>query len=687
VKRRFSRRPSTGCLDVAGTVTALHPDQAALAASVAASRSDEPSEPAQRGNHVPLPLAAPATRRAAPHGLAGFARLPGLPGIARLPGHAILTRTAAARDIAVLSAVCGEAGDLPASPAERDARALALLLDLATPVLDLATPVLDLATPSRDLATPFDVAASWPASVAARPASQAAARATADGQSVGRGRPRKLPGVLLVVLAVQTVLSIRLVSSNSAFPDEALYLWAGRAEINYWLHGGAAIEPFSTFLSGSPVIYPPIGALADSIGGLAAARILSLCFMLGATTLLHGVTRRIFDRTSALFAIGLFAGTAATQFLGAFATYDAMALFLLALATWLGILAIGNTGAARLALLAAAGSALAVADAAKYAAALFDLIVIAIVALATWQRRGRGTGFAAAAVMLGTLFVLLAAGLFAAGPAGWQGVKTTTLLRHSSNYPIPYLLLVSAKWAGVVALLAVIGAVTVACTRRSRPIKLLAGVLAAAVFLVPAEQARIHTYTSLFKHLGYGEWFGAIVAGVAFTALAGAVPPAKAAAARRIGVATVCLAVVPAIPWATACYGWPDSLPLIAALRPILAATHGPVLADERGNVEEYYLPDEVNWRQLYGTWYFRYDDPQTRQRLTGLRGYNDAIGHRYFAVIALNFWDTAPTDRAISRDIKRLGGYRCVADIPYSATGTRSKFKVWVRDPSVAGQ
>jgi 4-amino-4-deoxy-L-arabinose transferase-like glycosyltransferase len=508
-----------------------------------------------------------------------------------------------------------------------------------------------------------------------------------DGQPVRPGRPRGLPVALLVVLAVQTVLSIRLVWSNSAFPDEALYLSAGHAEIGHWLHGGAAIQPYSTFLSGSPVIYPPIGALADSIGGLAGARVLSLCFMLGATVLLYAVTCRIFDRISALFAIGLFAGTSATQFLGAFATYDAMALFLLALATWLGIRAMQSPGAPRLALLAAAGSALAVADAAKYAAALFDLVVISVVALATWQRRGRSGGCVAAGVMLGALSVLLAAGLFAAGPAGWQGVRTTTLLRHSSNYSIPYLLLVSGKWAGVVALLAVIGAVTIACTRRNRPTRLLAGVLAVAVFLVPAEQARIHTYTSLFKHLGYGEWFGAIVAGVAFTALAGAVPPGKAVAALRIGIGTVCLAAVPAIPWASARYGWPDSMPLVAALRPILASTHGRLLADERGNIEEYYLPREVNWRQVYGTWYFRYDDTQTGQWLTGLRAYDDAIGHRYFAVIVLNFWDTAPTDRAIASDIRRLGGYRRVADIPYSATGTRSTFKIWVRDPSVAGQ
>ena len=33
--------------------------------------------------------------------------------------------------------------------------------------------------------------------------------------------------------------------------------------------------------------------------------------------------------------------------------------------------------------------------------------------------------------------------------------------------------------------------------------------------LVPTEQARIHTYTSLSKHVDFGAWFAAIAAGYA----------------------------------------------------------------------------------------------------------------------------------------------------------------------------
>ena len=168
------------------------------------------------------------------------------------------------------------------------------------------------------------------------------------GSIAARGRPRPAPPAppgrgdgparwpLLVVLAVQAVLSLRLVWSTTAFQDEALYLRAGHLEWAHWLHQ-APIPRFPAYFSGAPVIYPPLAAAADSLGGLAAARLLSLCFMLGVTGLLWATTARLYGRRAALLASGLFATLAGTQFLGAFATFDAMALFLLALAAWLAV--------------------------------------------------------------------------------------------------------------------------------------------------------------------------------------------------------------------------------------------------------------------------------------------------------------------------------------------------------------
>jgi hypothetical protein len=91
------------------------------------------------------------------------------------------------------------------------------------------------------------------------------------------------PWALAVVLCVQAVLSLRLIRVNTAFQDEALYLWAGHMEWSHWLHG-TSMPLYATYFSGAPVLYPPLGALADSPGGLVGARLLSLGFRDGCSS-------------------------------------------------------------------------------------------------------------------------------------------------------------------------------------------------------------------------------------------------------------------------------------------------------------------------------------------------------------------------------------------------------------------
>ena len=107
---------------------------------------------------------------------------------------------------------------------------------------------------------------------------------TPDGLSVTTTQPNRMQRtgwnnrsllLLMIILTIQAVLSLRLVWSNTAYIDEATYLWAGHLEIAHWLHG-APVPLFQTWFSGAPVVYPPIAAVADSLGGLIGARILSL---------------------------------------------------------------------------------------------------------------------------------------------------------------------------------------------------------------------------------------------------------------------------------------------------------------------------------------------------------------------------------------------------------------------------
>jgi hypothetical protein len=490
----------------------------------------------------------------------------------------------------------------------------------------------------------------------------------------------RIPGLpLIVILTVQVVLSLRLVWSDTAFPDEALYLWAGHLQWANWLHG-TPTPAFATFFSGAPSIYPPLGAIADSIGGLAGARLLSLCFMLGATVFLHGATRRIFDGRSAVFAAALFAGLSATQYLGAFATYDGLALLLLALATWLGVRAVSCRPTVQLTLMVATAAVLTLADATKYAAALFNPVVIAVAGLAVWRSSGRRRGVVAMMAGSYTLCVLLFSAIHLGGHTYWQGITTTTLTRASGDYPASFLLLVSGKWIGIVVILAILGTIAAASNRLGRIATVLAGVLTMAAFLVPAEQVRIHTYTSLFKHLGFGAWFACIPAGYAVAGLSRAVPLSKAAQATRVGAAAVCLAALPSIPWAASHFGWPDLSQVIPEMRAALASTHGPVLADDRGNVLNYYLPSETAHRQVLGTFFFTYDDPATGQKLSGLPAYAAAIHARYFSVIMLEFWDTAQTDDDILRDLESNADYQLAATIPYRATGQHGNILIWIR-------
>src|SRR6202045_4659553 len=93
------------------------------------------------------------------------------------------------------------------------------------------------------------------------------------GETARPRLPRSWP--LLAILAVQTLLSLRLIRADTAFQDEAEYLWAGHLEWAHLLHG-TPLPQFPAYFSGAPVLYPPVGALADSVGGLAGARILSL---------------------------------------------------------------------------------------------------------------------------------------------------------------------------------------------------------------------------------------------------------------------------------------------------------------------------------------------------------------------------------------------------------------------------
>ena len=137
--------------------------------------------------------------------------------------------------------------------------------------------------------------------------------------------------------------------------------------------------------SGSPVLYPVLAAAVDQVGGLTAARLLSLAEMLSVTALLYSLTRRLFNERVALCAALLFCVTEPAIFLGNFATYDATSLFLLAVAAWIMV----RTAAFRWPVFLLAAPVAALAVGVKYAGLLFVPTIAVLPPLACWPLRGR----------------------------------------------------------------------------------------------------------------------------------------------------------------------------------------------------------------------------------------------------------------------------------------------------------
>ena len=491
----------------------------------------------------------------------------------------------------------------------------------------------------------------------------------------GGARRRRLLSLwpLLVVLAVQAGLSLRLLWADTASQSEALYLRAGHLEWANWLHG-VPIPPYPKYFSGAPVIYPPIGAVADSIGGLAGARVLSLAFMLGATILLWSTTGRLFGRRASFFASALFALLGTTLHLGAFATYDAMSLFLVALAAWC-VIRPGARGPATGWMLAGAG-VLALANVAAYTTLLFDPLIVALALLTSpWTSRGLLAARRAGTVLVGTAALL---GLVVAADrsdylGGFERTMVTPVAGSASAQSV---LGQSWYWAGLLLLLAVSAVAISVATRQAAAQSVLLVFLTAALIFGPLEQAHLHTVATLNHHVGLGAWFTAIAAGYAVDRLIAAAPAGQSRTV-TCGACVVAL-VFPAylgIAQSRAFSSdWPNSSDFLAVFGPVAEHASGPLLVEDPA-VAEYYLPAGAQWQRWSSTRNITLPDgtytggPASGASVTGAGNapvYANYIAHGYFSVVALNFIDTTALDRQITAALRRNPHYHVVQVVPY---------------------
>lgn len=359
-------------------------------------------------------------------------------------------------------------------------------------------------------------------------------------------------GVLLLILMLQAGLAYRL--SGSAFAGEAEFLMSdGRIS----------------------------GLLVD--GGLTAARTMSLAWALGATALMYGATRLLFNARAGLAAAAMYSTLASTAFTGRYASMHSLSLFLLAATLWL----LAKTRQANPAAVLLAAPFAALAPFAAYSAALY-LPTLTVLAVLTAYRFREAGAFAR-----GALFAVATGALFFVGvqlngtPTGWNA--------HGTDSALP-LLRESAEWGGIILLVAVIGAV--GYVRRARMGEMpwaegdspgsirraaLGLTLCSTALLAPLYQAYLGNASSLHIHVGFGLLFAVPMAGLGVSRLMGAhfrYP--------QIGLMIYVAALVVGMAQTQSLYRPPDSARMVSAMRQIVD-DKGRYLTDDP-EISAYYL-------------------------------------------------------------------------------------------------
>lgn len=470
---------------------------------------------------------------------------------------------------------------------------------------------------------------------------------------------------LAVILVFQIAYSL-LALRNTVFQDEALYLTAGKQIVNQIL-GGTAAPSYTDTFSGIPYLYPPLAGVLDLIGGLELARLFSLLCMLGVTVAVFLVGRLIYDEQSGLAAAAIYSIQASTLLIGRLATYDAVCLLLLSLAT---IVALHADSVHTLLLVGILSFLLTLAVATKYVGELFVPTVVAVMALETWRVYGWRAAIVRTAMVLCAIGGLLCIGLLLLTRAESTGIRLAATTRFVEN-PLSRVELLrrALLLASALSALAIIG---LSFSRR----RVLSGLLLASIAIAPAFHLWKAEPISLQKHIGYSLFFAAPLAGYGLIRLM------KGTRLQRyVAVVLALLAIALGLEQAYQYYrDWPNDRALIAALR-TQGIPAGRMLVEDR-DVVRYELGDwRVDAPRQYTDLYdFAYVDA-AGQHLSGEGAYRAAIAEQYFDLILLRYGPNRITDEAIDDALHDGGRYELVATIPYTTRSNSGTYWVWRKE------
>ena len=439
---------------------------------------------------------------------------------------------------------------------------------------------------------------------------------------------------LVMILCVQALASVARLH-NSAFQDEGLYLWAGRQITHHWQGGPAPIEHYAVYFSGYPYVYPVIGGTLDRIGGLELARSFSLACMLGVTSMVWCVTRRLFERPAAIFATGTYAVTGVVLFLSRLATFDALCLFLIALATHVAVRAATVRRGWSAVLV---GPVLILAFGAKYAALLFVPAVFAVMLIVGVMFVGWRRATMRVSLALASLIGCAVAGYAVMDEAAFHAITHSTTNRAiGATIARGDMFVHILELGGFVWATALLGLIVLWWQRRFR---MLALALFGASWLAPAYHLYMREPISLDKHIAYGVFFAAPLAGYALAWLAGMDRvPARHSRDGAWVLSAVVLVVAATLGLQqshTLFTSWANTDQLSYALRTQIRNGTGRILAEdiEVARFDERDLTEQWQWSGLA----FLYYRPRAGKELLGDPAIRQALDDRYYDFVELSF-------------------------------------------------
>lgn len=480
---------------------------------------------------------------------------------------------------------------------------------------------------------------------------------------------------LACILALQASAAL-ITLHNTAFQDEALYLYAGR-QIMTSLRGGPPVEnPFASYLSGNPYFYPLLGSVFDAWGGVEAARLISLVTMMGTTVCVYWITNDLFGRTSAVFGSATFAFQGTVLFLSRLATYDASCLLLLAISTALAV----RVGRARMPFGALGlGPLLILAALTKYAALLWLPSVLALLVWQVLQQRG----WRQMVIRVGLTLVSLATSAYLAlallDGSFLQGLYSTTLNRQSgaaSSAPSATLRIELTRqvmiFGGIELALGLLGLLLV-----HRHQRVLAFILAGSAFLAPAYHIYHGEPVSLYKHVAYALFFVAPLAGYALARMCNLMLDAGFSGRwlRGLVICGVILALgLQQAQWQF--HQWSNSEGMTAALRTVVRPAGGHYFAEDI-EVARYYLEDVTYEWQWIGPYYFQYKG-KVSSIYSGLNTYQAAIRDGYFDAIEMSYGMATTLDSSTLQELQSGRHYKLVAKVFYQTGYGSGYYWVW---------